>query len=590
MGTGKHLSPRRWLGPDFLGAAFLLLMIAGLLLALTGGPSNAQSSSSDPIANAGALLNECTALDKAATSICSALSTAVANGHDPSLDLGTVSSVKAGDLHISGPWKSAIVIRKNLLRHLKAYAVGGSTAVSSNVVVTTVDNAAQAAAFNQTSAGGAQGQTDQSSNSAKFEEGWVTEVHPELIPDGTVISPAVISEYISNNPSIHYLGEYADTIPIHSDYVNAEYTWRGLFKVDQPGDYRFAVTFAPAQLAVIDSWECFAHLDFIDAGSRMAALPDDPVQFDTQTPPARIKNLISGHITMPAGLNEMELKAVCNPGQKWDLAGFGASLRQNPGMLHTSGAWPTLMLRVQRPGEAVFAALRDDEIVHDPDKFPNLQAISDEARTTNQLSADDPLQETQLPATFKPGWYVDVYPIVGTDKDAWIAPPQAPIQATFIASPSGFALTDHRLAGMPDKDGKIYIASSEFLALKSGLYTFSVDPSNPNVANTTGSELCVVDLTVTDKHGVQTHIIKGDTTNAYYTAGPNPISLPAIGAANLGRGAYRMALRTACSTSAEPDITADPWAATRFTIYTMSPGENSIHPINPGEFVYRLAK
>jgi inosine-uridine nucleoside N-ribohydrolase len=143
---------------------------------------------------------------------------------------------------------------------------------------------------------------------------------------------------------------------------------------------------------------------------------------------------------------------------------------------------------------------------------------------------------------------------------------------------------------MPDKDGKIYIAHSEFLALKSGEYTFYVDPSNANVANRSGSELCVVGLTVTDKHGVKTHIIDGDKVNAYYTAGPTPISMPAIGAVNLASGAYRMALRTACGTSAEADITADPWAATRFTIYTMSPGETSVRPINPGEFVYRLAR
>ena len=319
MGTGKHLNPVRRTCSDLLGAAFSALF-AALLLAVTGGHCYAQSSSSDPLASAGTLLNECTALNKSAAPICSSLSTAVANGHDPSLNLPTVKSVKVGDLHISGPWKSAIVVRKTILGHLKAYAVAGSGVGSPNVAVATIDNAAQAQASNQAAAGGAQNQTAPSSNPVQFEEGWVTEVHPELIPDGTVISPAVITEYISNNPSVHYLGEYADTIPVHTDYVNAEYTWRGLFKVDEAGDYRFAVTFVPAQLPVIDSWECFAHLDFIDAGNRIAALPDDPVDFDTQTPPARIKNLISGHITMPAGLNELQLEAVCNPGQKWDFS------------------------------------------------------------------------------------------------------------------------------------------------------------------------------------------------------------------------------------------------------------------------------
>ena len=587
MGTGKHLIPRSRAYPNNLGAAFFVLV--AVLLA-GGGRSRAQTSSSDPLANAGTLLNECKALDQSAASICSALSTAVANGHDPSLNLSTVTSVKPGDLHIAGPWKESIVVRKHFLGGLKAYAVADSSAESPNVIVTMVNDAAAAAAFNgnQNTSNGAQGQTAQSTT--QFEEGWITEVHPEMIPDGTVVSPAVVSAYISNNPSVHYLGEYADTIPVRTDFINAEYSWHGLFKVDQPGDYRFAVTFVPAQLQVIDSWECFAHLDFVDAGNRIPALPDDPVQFDAQTPPARIRNLISGKITMPAGLNELQLYAVCNPGQKWNLPAFGASLRQNPGFVHTSGAWPVLVLRVQRPETASFGPLRDNEIVHDPNKYPNLKTVSGEALTASQRSADNPLAKTHLPSSFKPGWYVDVFPIVGTDKDAWLRPPQGPIQATFIAPPWGFSLTDHRLAGMPDKDGKIYIANSEFLALKSGVYTFYVDPSNPNVANSQGSELCVVELTVTDRHRVQTHIIEGEKPNAYYTAGMYPFSEPAIGAVNLARGAYRMALRTACQSSADVDITADPWAATRFTIYTMSPGEDSVHPINPGEFVYRLAK
>jgi hypothetical protein len=587
MGTGKHLMLRRPVSAHKFGAVFLLLVA---VLAAARPPSDAETSSSDPLANAGTLLNECKAVAPAAVSICTELSTAIANGHDPSLNLPTASSVNPGDLHIAGPWKESIVVRKHFLGRLKAYAVGDSSAGSSNVVVTMVNDAAEAAALNSNQSAGnsAQGQTVQSTT--QFEEGWVTEVHPSMIPDGTVLSPAVVSEYISNSPSVHYLGEYADTLPIRTDFINAEYTWHGLFKVDQPGDYRFAVTFVPAQIAAVDSWECFAHLDFVDANNRIPALPDDPVEFEAQTPPARIRNLISGKITMPAGLNELQLDAVCNPGQKWNLPAFGASLRQNPGLVHTSGVWPLMVLRVQRPGTVVFGPLRDDEIVHDPNKYPNVKTVSDEALAAAQRSADDPLEQTHLPSSFKPGWYVDVYPIVGTDKAAWLRPPEGPIQATFIAPPEGFSLTDHRLAGMTDKDGKIYVANSEFLALKSGEYTFYVDPSNPNVANSQGSEVCVVDLIVTDKHRFQTHIIEGDKPNAYYTGGMYPFSEPAIGAANLGRGAYRMALRTACNSSAEVDITADPWAATRFTIYTLSPGEDSVHPINPGEFVYRLAK
>jgi hypothetical protein len=689
----------------------MALALIGAFCLVADGSLAARAQTVDPVENAGKLLAECTGLEKAATDACKSLSTAVANGQDPTLTLQAVDTIMPGDLHILGPWKAAVIVRRTVTGWTPFAVIGSAT--GPRVLVTPVADAAQAAALKDGAAtdpvarcvqaradakdgcealgkllarggdplatlpvvdtlaindvhvagpwkaaivlrrtingwqafalagsvaggpaiaftpvadagvlarlsGGAAGTpasapappsiapagatTAPSSPSAataapaatganavtNLGEGWIVEVRPRASTDATTISDDLLSRYISGSLSEQFMGEYAATIPIKATVLPVTYARHGLLRVTTAGDYRFAVTFTPhTDGSATRSWTCWPHLDFVDGGNHVPVLPLEPIAFPVGLPAAQVKSLISSVVTIPAGLIEAELDVQCNGDEQARIDGFGTFL--NDANSRAPNPWPTMLLSVQRPGEGGFTPLKKGEILYDRDRYKSVSASSAGARPVITLGNGNPLKELGLSADLKPGWYVDVYAIVG-DPNAWAEPPTTAIGGTFISQPASFSLSDHRRAGMADKDPKIYMANTEFLALKTGRYTFVVVPTNPAAPNGGYYDNCVAELQVTDRGNNAVTLIDGSRPNTYYSTGQRGVSVGVVGGADLSKGAYRMALRAACSLGRQPDITKTPWSSVRFNVFFRGPDDNFLEPASPTEFVFKAEK
>jgi hypothetical protein len=231
--------------------------------------------------------------------------------------------------------------------------------------------------------------------------------------------------------------------------------------------------------------------------------------------------------------------------------------------------------------------VRVEEIAADAEAVRGLASAPATGALARTSTPRDPLAELKLPAAFKRGFYVDVFPIVGGD-DAWRLQPTAPLQATFVIPSGAFTLGDHLKAGMLDRDGKILVANAEYLALTEGRYSFLIAVGNRTAPPNKDYGECVADLELVDKSGAATPVVDGARSNALFTVGPNALEMPATGGVTLGRGAYRMKLRAACFASAGTDIARDPLAQPTYAIYVRTPEDPVVRPANPGSFVYKL--
>ena len=577
------------MGAGFLVRRRALLAGAAVLLAIAG---TAAAQSADPLVAASSLLAQCGAVEPSAKPRCTELSKAVANNHDPAGPLPTTKSIEIGDIHLTGPWSAAIVLRRDAGNDWKAFALVASK-TSKDIAVTPVRSAQDVAQLTSgTSAEGTAAAVVQGANAfagagAGTAPGWVTDAYYAISPDITKIGESSYARFLDLNISALPIGEGQDALPLRSAFVDTTYVRRGYFVATRPGDHRFAIGVEPAGLpAIVPDWECWARLDVMDGADRRTIFPHEPIAFAADTPPARIPTETSSVVTLPAGLTAVELVAHCVTGAKWQPVEISNFLRTHSVAAAQPNPWPTVTLRVQRPGEGVFTPLGRGDIVHEVAAYPGLQPAMETRMAASAEQPADPLHARGLPATFKPGWYVDIFPIVGTDQSAWMNPPQSPLQATFVSASTGFTLTDHRRAGMPDRDGKIYVANSEFLAPHDGRYTFMIVADNAH-PESSGIGRCVTELTLTDRAGTATKMIDAGNENIQYLAGPSALSIPDLGGANLHEGAYRLAWRAACEASALADITGAPLADTRFTLYVRQPGEYALRPIDPGMVVYK---
>ena len=578
-----------------MGAGFLVrrLIASALAIALLAGAmAGARAQSTDPLVAASALLAQCGAVEPSAKPRCAELSKAVANNHDPAGPLPTTKSIEIGDIHLNGPWSAAIVLRRDAGNDWKAYAVVASK-TSKDIAVTAVRSAQDVAQLTSgASAEGTAAVVVKGGNALTgagpgTAPGWVTDAYYAESAAITRIGEDTYARFLDLNIASLPIGEGQDALPLRSAFVDTTYVRRGYFIAGRPGDYRFAIGVEPAGMPnVVPDWECWSRLDIVEGTDHHTIFAHDPIAFAADTPPARIPTLTSSVATLPAGLTAVEWVAHCVTGIKWHPDEVSTFLRTHAVAAAQPNPWPTITLRVERPGESVFSPLGSSDIVHETAAYPKLQPALETRTATNAEQPADPLHTRGLPGTFKSGWYVDVFPIVGKDASAWMTPPQAPLQATFVTGSTGFTLTDHRRAGMPDRDGKIYVANSLFLAPRDGRYTFMIVADNAR-PEASGIGRCVTELTLSDRAGAPTRMIEAGNANLQYLAGPTALSIPSLGGANLHEGAYRLAWRAACEASALADITTAPLADTRFTLYVRQPGENAMRPIDPGLVAYK---
>jgi len=577
-----------------MGAGFLVRRAAPWALAaiLFGIAASALAQNADPLVAASSLLAQCGAVEPSAKPRCAELSKAVANNHDPTGPLPTAKAIEIGDIHITGPWSAAIVLRRDASNNWNALAVVASK-TSKDIAVTAVRSAQDVAQLTSgasaegTAAVVVQGANALAAAGAGTAPGWVTDAYYAISPDITKIGEDSYARFLDLNIASLPIGEGQDALPLRSAFVDTTYVRRGYFVAARPGDHRFAIGVEPAGMpAIVPDWECWARLDVLDGADRHTVFAHEPITFAADTPPARIPTETSSVVTLPAGLTAVELVAHCVTGAKWRPEEISNFLRTHSVAAAQPNPWPTITLKVQRPGEGVFTPLGRGDIVHETAAYPGLQPAMETRTAASAEQPADPLHARGLPGTFKAGWYVDVFPIVGNDASAWTIPPQSPLQATFVSASTGFTLTDHRRAGMPDRDGKIYVANSMFLAPRDGRYTFMIVADNAH-PEASGIGRCVSELTLSDRAGSPTRMIEVHGANLQYLAGPSALSIPNLGGANLHEGAYRLTWRAACEASALADITGAPLADTRFKLYVRQPGENALRPIDPGMVAYK---
>lgn len=540
----------------------------------------------DPIAAAGLLQGQCQAIDPSVAVSCGKLSGAVANGHDPSAGLPATDTIQPGDLHVFGPWAHAIVLRKDAAGW-SAFAVTGS-ATGADIVVSQVADAAQAQALMAGKGIEAAG----TAATDTFGEGWITEVRDQVEADAAKVTDDLIARYISPGGANLDIGAFVRAMPVRWSYPYVSYVHDGLFRADQAGAYRFAVTFQPNHNEFTDKWDCEPRLAFVQGKDKVPVLPAETVEVELDARTDSIKSLVSSTVNMPAGFNAMEITAGCTPetfGNPPHLgwAALGTSIRTTAAGGNSANPWPVLVLSVQRPGESGFSPVRPSEILYPKDAAGAALPLGQ----AQPPSTTDNLKELSLPPSYKPGWFVDVFPVIGDDT-AWTVPPSAPRQGTFIGSPGGFAMNEHILRGLmtngaPDHAGKIFVATLLFLAPKAGHYTFVIEPENPQIEQLKKEEDCIVELKGTTPKGEPIPIIDGSKVNLFFLDG---VVHPASGGVELGKGAYRISLRVSCAISGLADISQNGYGLTRMQLYLLRPGEQLLSPARDGDFVYKTAQ
>ena len=558
------------------------LAVAALLLSFSAAVA-ARAQQPDPIAAAGLLLGQCQAIEPTANAACGKLSGAVANGRDPSVGLPATNAIQPGDLHIFGPWTQAIVLRKDA-GGWSAFTVTGS-AFGPDIVVTQVTDAAQAKDLFR----GKGIATVATVSSDTFGEGWITEVRKRVSADASKIGDDLFARYISPGGGKLDMGEFVSAMPVRWTFLDIAYVHDGLFRTEQAGSYRFAVTLQPQGNNFTKKWECNPHLAFVQGKDKFPVLPAEDIWVEQNQYAEDIKTIVSSPVNMPVGFNAMELTAECSAdGNDWDA--LGRFLHATAGGGTGANPWPVMVLSVERPGDSGFTPIRSSEILYPKQAAGSALALGERAA----IPAVDTLKELSLPPSYKPGWFVDVYPVIG-DATAWTQPPGAARQGTFLGAPTGFRLNDHIAHGLmtngaPDHAGKIFVATSLFLAPKEGHYDFMIEPDNEQAQSLKDWENCITNLMVTTPKGDKIPIIEGTKPNLSFTAGEATIIRPAAGGIDLGKGAYRISLRAACAVSGLADVSQNPYAATRFTIFLRRPGEQLLSPARDGDFVYKTAQ
>ncbi|HVJ52658.1 MAG TPA: hypothetical protein VM689_09365 [Aliidongia sp.] len=559
----------------WFGRSALLL----LALAIAAG---AWAQQPDPLTAAGLLQGQCQAIEVSAAAACGKLSGAVANGRDPSAGLPATDQIQPGDLHLFGPWQQAIVLRKDAAGW-SALAVTGA-ATGPDIVVTQVADAAQAKALFQ----GKGIEAVATASSDPFGEGWITEVRKRASTDASKVGDDVLARYISPGGGKLDMGAFVSAMPVRWGYLDIAYVHDGLFRADQAGAYRFAVTFQSHDNDFTKKWVCYPHLAFVQGNDKFPVLQAEEFEIGEDALAEDIKSVVSSTVNMPVGFNAMEITVECTPDNfVWNSLGGYLHATANGG--RGANPWPVLVLSVQRPGDSGFTPIRPGEILYPKKDAADALPLGQRPN----LPVTDTLKELGLPASYKPGWFVDVFPVVG-DQSAWSQPPSAPRQGTFIGRPDGFAVNDHIAHGLmsngaPDRAGKIFVATSLFLAPKAGRYSFLVEAENAPVGQAKDVEDCVADLSATTPKGETISIIDGSKANVSYTGGAASVMIASTGGIDLAKGAYRMSLRGSCYVANLADITQSGYGATRLRLYIRRPGEQLLSPARDGDFVYKTA-